>query len=47
MKMADVDIDPFGDHDKMDTQLDKPMGKTIPLTPEGGVMGEELLGNQS
>ena len=39
MKMADVDIDPFGNHDKMDTQPDGPMGETIPFTPEGGVMG--------
>ena len=39
MKMADVDIDPFGNHDKPDTQLDKPMSETISLTP-GGAGGE-------
>ena len=37
MKMADADIDPFGDHDKMDAQLDE-TGETIPLN-QGGVMG--------
>ena len=30
--MADVDIDPFGDHDK----TDEPTGENIPLTPGGG-----------
>ena len=38
MKMADVDIDPFSDHDKTDVQLDE-MGETIPLDPRGGVGG--------
>ena len=33
--MADIDIDPFGDHDKTDTQPDE-MGKTIPLNSGGG-----------
>ena len=33
-KMADLDIDPFGDHDKMDTHPDE-TGETIPLTPRG------------
>ena len=37
MKIADIDINPFSDHDKMDAQPDK-KGKTIPLNP-GGVMG--------
>ena len=37
MKMADIDIDPFSDHDKMDAQPDE-MGKTISLTT-GGVRG--------
>ena len=32
--MADIDIDPFGDHNKRDTRPDEPTGKTIPLTPE-------------
>ena len=36
--MADVDIDPVGDHDKTDVQPDE-TGKNIPLTPEGA-MGE-------
>ena len=35
--MADVDIDPFSDHNKTDTWPDE-MGETIPLTP-GGVIG--------
>ena len=35
--MADVDTDPFGEHDKTDSYPDK-TGQTIPLTP-GGAMG--------
>ena len=31
--MADIDIDPFGDHD---SRLDEPTGENIPLTPGGG-----------
>ena len=31
--MADVDIDPFGEHEY---RPDKPTGKDIPLTPVGG-----------
>ena len=31
--MADVDIDPFGNHE---SRPDKPMGENIPLTPGGG-----------
>ena len=31
MKMADIDIDSFGEHDKTDGQSD--IGKTIPFTP--------------
>ena len=34
--MAEVDIDPFGDHDKTGTQP-KETGETIPLIP-GGVI---------
>ena len=30
--MTDVNINPFGDHNKPDTQPDE-MGETIPLTP--------------
>ena len=37
MKMADIDIDPFGNH-KMDTQSNELTDKNIPLTP-GGVIG--------
>ena len=36
--MADIDIDPASNHDKPDTQHDKPTGETIPFTP-GGVGG--------
>ena len=39
MKMADIDIDPFSNHNKMDTQPNEPMGETIPLTLEGGAIG--------
>ena len=31
--MADVDIDPFEDHE---SKPDEPMGENIPLTPGGG-----------
>ena len=34
-KMADVDMDPFGNHDKTDLHPDD-AGETIPLTPGGG-----------
>ena len=37
MKMADIDIDHFGNHDKMDAQPDK-TSKTILFIP-GGVGG--------
>ena len=30
MKMADIDVNPFSDHDKEDAQPDK-IGKTIPF----------------
>ena len=36
--MADIDIDPFSDHDKTDASPDEPTGETIPLT-QGGVIG--------
>ena len=36
--MADVDINPFGNHDKMDAQTNE-MDKTIPLTPGGVIEG--------
>ena len=38
MKMVSFDIDPFGDHDKRDTQPDE-TSKTIPLHPGGVVVG--------
>ena len=34
MKMANVDIDPFGDHNKTDAQSDE-KGETILLNPGG------------
>ena len=36
-KMADVDIDFFGDHDKTDSHSDE--GENVPLSPGGGAMG--------
>ena len=33
--MANIDIDDFNDHDKLDAQPDE-TGKTIPFTPGGG-----------
>ena len=38
MKMADIYIDPFGEHDKTDAQLDE-TGETIPFTPGGVIEG--------
>ena len=38
--MADIDIDPFGDHEKTYAQADE-TGKTIPLNPRG--VGEATL----
>ena len=38
MKMTDIDIDPFGDHDKTDAQPDE-TGEAIPLKPGGVVRG--------
>ena len=37
-KMANIDIDPFGNHNNSDAQPDEPTGKTILLIP-GGVGG--------
>ena len=34
--MADVDIDPFGDHNKTESRPDEPMGENIHLTAGGG-----------
>ena len=36
--MANIDINPVGDHDKPDAQPDNPVSETIPLNP-GGVIG--------
>ena len=36
--MADVHIDPFGDHK---SRPDEPMGENIPLTPGGGQLGNQ------
>ena len=33
--MADVDIDPFGEHDRTELRTDEPMDEHIPLTPVG------------
>ena len=34
--MADIGIDPFGDHDKTESRPGEPMGENVPLTPGGG-----------
>ena len=34
--MADVDINPFGDHDKTESRPQEPMGDNIHLTSGGG-----------
>ena len=31
--MANVDVDPFGDHDKPDNHPDEPMGELLPSHP--------------
>ena len=36
--MANIDIDPFGEHDKTDAQHDE-TGETIPLAPRGAIGG--------
>ena len=33
--MADIDIDPFGEHDRTESRTDE-TGENIPLTPVGG-----------
>ena len=38
MKMAYIDIDPFGDNNKTDPQHDEPVDETVSLTP-GEVTG--------
>ena len=47
MKMADIDINLFGEHDRIDEHSDE--GETFLFTPgrgEGGRL-EDLLGNQN
>ena len=44
--MADIDIDPFGDHDKMDTWPDE-TDETIHLNPGGVVEGRIYLGTRT
>ena len=39
--MANVDTDPFCDHNKPEVRLDEAMGETIPLTP-GGIGGSSF-----
>ena len=34
-KMADVDIDPFGEHDRTESRTEEPMDECIPLIPVG------------
>ena len=34
--MADIDIDPFGEHDRTESRTDEMEGENIPLTPVGG-----------
>ena len=34
--MADVDIDPFGEHNRTEWRTDEPMDEHIPLIPEEG-----------
>ena len=46
MKLANVDIDPFGDHSKTGAQPDE-TGKTIPLNKGGVVGGGGATWNQS
>ena len=36
MKMTDVDIDPFGGHNRTELRTDEMTNETFPLTPKGG-----------
>ena len=40
-KKGDIDIDPFGDHDKTDSHPDE-TGENIPLSPEESMGGESF-----
>ena len=45
--MADIDIDPFGEHDRTESRTDEPMDEHIPLIPgEGGSTWEPERGEQ-
>ena len=45
--MADVDIDPFGEHDKTESRTDEPTDEHIPLIPGvGGSTWEPERGEQ-
>ena len=35
--MADVEIDPFGEHDRTESRPDETTNETFPLTPRGGL----------
>ena len=35
-KMADIDINPFGEHNRTESRSDEMEGENIPLTPVGG-----------
>ena len=43
--MADVDIDPFGEHDRTESRTDE-TGENIPLTPVGGSTWKPERGEQ-
>ena len=45
MKMADIDINPFGEHDKPDEGMSEHLdeGEMIPIKP-GGVIGDQARG---
>ena len=34
--MADIDIDPFGEHNRTEEPTDEMTNETFPLTPKGG-----------
>ena len=42
--MADIDIDPFGEHE---SKPEEPMGESIPLTPVGGSTWEPEHGQET
>ena len=40
--MADIDINPFGEHDRTESRADEPMDERVPLIPGGGRSTWEL-----